>query len=156
MPNQEDGTQVAHPSCPGPYGNAAKLETNGVQVSAGKHLVRLVNIKDEIEVEIAVKAGQTFKFVYAFEDSGAERVQQRQDQELKDSKAKKPDDLKDKAVEKKEEVVDLPPEKGAADSKKDVKPDVKPEPKPEDKKESPKAEVKDAPAAKGEGAPAAN
>lgn len=49
-------------------GDASKLGV--VPVRPGKHLVRVVHNKDEVEVEVVIAHRQILDFKYAFEDSG--------------------------------------------------------------------------------------
>ena len=47
-------------------GEAGKL--GFTPVKPGKHAVRLVRVKDETEIDVEVKKGQTLKFAFKFED----------------------------------------------------------------------------------------
>ena len=108
------------------HGEAGKLTTVGVAVSAGTHAIKLVNKGDEIEADVNVKAGQSLNFRYVFEDTGAPNSTLPQNKDAKDKadkkekekekeKGKKDKDAKDegkgdKDKKKKEEMIDLPPD----------------------------------------------
>lgn len=108
------------------HGEAGKLTTTGVAVSAGTHAVKLVNGGDEMEADVNVKAGQSLNFRYMFEDSGpatpkADKKKDdadgkpdkvKKDKKDKDKKDKdaKGNDGQDGKKKKKDEVIDLPPD----------------------------------------------
>ncbi|MBI5529224.1 MAG: PEGA domain-containing protein [Deltaproteobacteria bacterium] len=99
------------------HGEAGKLTTVGVAVSAGTHAVRLVHGGDEMEADVNVKAGQSLNFRYVFEDSGgggaAKANQAKDHKDAKDNQDKaKKDEGKGAAKEpkKKEDLIDLPPD----------------------------------------------
>lgn len=52
-------------------GTAGKVKK--VPVNPGRHLVRLVNDRDETEFEVKVRKGESLKVQYMFEDSGSQR-----------------------------------------------------------------------------------
>jgi hypothetical protein len=110
-------------------GEAGKLTTMGVAVSAGTHAIKLVHGGDEMEADVNVKAGTSLNFRYVFEDSGPavpKEDKKKDDESKKDKKGKDKDKDKGKKdkdakdgkggegdgdkKKKKEEVIDLPPD----------------------------------------------
>jgi hypothetical protein len=99
------------------HGEAGKLTTVGVAVSAGTHAIRLVHGGDEMEADVNVKAGQSLNFRYIFEDSGgggaAKAAPEKDKKDIKDKKEKgAKDEAKGapKETKKKEDLIDLPPD----------------------------------------------
>lgn len=105
------------------HGEAGKLTTMGVAVSAGTHAVKLVHGGDEMEADVNVKAGQSLNFRYMFEDSGpaVPKTDKGKDDDAKKDKGKKDknQDKKDQEAKgndgqdgkkKKSDEIDLPPD----------------------------------------------
>lgn len=82
-------------------GDASKIGV--VAVKPGRHLVRLVHNKDEVEVDVVVANKQILDFKYAFEDSG-KGISGFESEEKEDSIVKKEGE---KAGEKNEEQSDI-------------------------------------------------
>ncbi len=78
-------------------GEVSKIDV--LPVKPGKHLLKLVHNKDEVEVEVVVANKQILNFKYAFEDSG-KGIGGFSEEEKEDSSSKKKEESE---VEKTEE-----------------------------------------------------